>query len=364
MSYTYDANGNMTQAVFGTGAGARTVSCVYDGFGRLKKVNDNGKETEYTYDADGLRSSKSTGGSTERYIYDNGQLVFTLVPAATNVYTSETTTSYIRGLGLIASRAGSTPTYYHYDAHGNVIQTTDANGNLVKNYYYDAFGVEQNADPADTNPFRYCGEQYDTETGNYYLRARYYTPGTGRFTQEDTHWNPQNMIYGDNPQKWNEYQREDDPLGLHTYTYKPDFAAVTQAGNLYGYGLNNPVMYVDADGEIAASIAIGAAEVAASGETMAALEGLAVAAGYLLTEQPPMPKLKNFSGIGEQMVISTIDGVMPDINDAITQYSPHRKVNKRTKNKHQEAESRRQRDHRGEKGDDRRPVDRGNKSRR
>ena len=280
-SYTYDANGNMTQAVFGTGAGARTVSCVYDGFGRLKKVNDNGKETEYTYDADGLRSSKSAGGSTERYIYDNGQLVLTVVPAATSVYTGtipasgygsttfgmavgeqyfveingtmysgtvrldfgtaeaampyatsgdpsagfgtfvileagdvtivspdggvsgtisgpagaqvkvymgdprKATTAYIRGLGLIASRTGSTPTYYHYDAHGNVIQTTDANGNLVKNYYYDAFGMEQNADPADTNPFRYCGEQYDAETGNYYLRARYYAPGVGRFTQED-----------------------------------------------------------------------------------------------------------------------------------------------------------------------------------
>jgi RHS repeat-associated protein len=32
----------------------------------------------------------------------------------------------------------------------------------------------------------YCGEYYDEETGTYYLRARYYAPRLGRFTQEDS----------------------------------------------------------------------------------------------------------------------------------------------------------------------------------
>ena len=45
--------------------------------------------------------------------------------------------------------------------------------------------MEQAPDSADPNPFRYCGEYFDRETGTYYLRARYYSPGTGRFTQED-----------------------------------------------------------------------------------------------------------------------------------------------------------------------------------
>ncbi|MBQ1554791.1 MAG: hypothetical protein IIZ68_04970 [Clostridia bacterium] len=39
---------------------------------------------------------------------------------------------------------------------------------------------------ADPNPFRYCGEYFDVESGAYYLRARYYGPSIGRFTQEDT----------------------------------------------------------------------------------------------------------------------------------------------------------------------------------
>ena len=72
----------------------------------------------------------------------------------------------------------------------------------VKNYYeYDAFGNQINVNGNDINPFRYTGQYFDGETGGYYLRARYYDPLIGRFTQADTHWNIDNMIYGDNPVK-------------------------------------------------------------------------------------------------------------------------------------------------------------------
>ncbi len=158
------------------------------------------------------------------------------------------TTAYVRGLSLVAAVQDGVRTYYHYNAHGDVVQLTNSSGTVTKNYTYDAFGVEKNAAASDANPFRYCGEQYDSETGNYYLRARYYSPGVGRFTQEDTHWNPWNMIYGDELQKWNEWQGEEDPLNLHAYTYKPEATAVAQAGNLYGYAKGNPVAYIDVNG--------------------------------------------------------------------------------------------------------------------
>ena len=51
---------------------------------------------------------------------------------------------------------------------------------------YDAFGNEINPDSSDTNPYRYCGEYYDFESGTVYLRARYYSPTHGRFTQVDS----------------------------------------------------------------------------------------------------------------------------------------------------------------------------------
>ncbi|MCL1827961.1 MAG: hypothetical protein FWG32_00535 [Oscillospiraceae bacterium] len=38
----------------------------------------------------------------------------------------------------------------------------------------------------DKNPFRYCGEYFDVETENTYLRARYYDAKIARFMQEDT----------------------------------------------------------------------------------------------------------------------------------------------------------------------------------
>ena len=99
---------------------------------------------------------------------------------------------------------------------------------------------------ADPNPFRYCGEYFDVESGAYYLRARYYDPSVGRFTQEDTHWNASNMIYGDEPQQIGEYE---DPLGTSRYTYAPQITAVMQAGNLYGYTGGNPLMFADPSGK-------------------------------------------------------------------------------------------------------------------
>ena len=116
---------------------------------------------------------------------------------------------------------------------------------VTHKYDYDALGVEKNPDPLDANPFRYCGEYYDGETKTYYLRARYYDPNIGRFTQQDTHWNTANSIYGDNPQKINE---REDKLGLKSYSYAPQITAVMQSGNLYVCGVSNPVVYVDSSG--------------------------------------------------------------------------------------------------------------------
>ncbi len=375
MTYTYDAQGNLIRSVLEYyGYEQARSDHTYNNFDRLTEVRDNYGITEYTYDADGRRTSKTRNGVTEQYVWDGDQLVvklgteritqFTLstskgtdvrmpklvegqtygltvngasytakakktvgeddgpiqitrarpddteipvLPPVTgktrillefgpvsmemevnenpttdglvNVYVigpantaialydgdpALGTATYIRGLSLVAAVRDGARTYYHYNAHGDVVQLTNSSGTVTRNYTYDAFGVEQDASDSDANPFRYCGEQFDEETGNYYLRARYYSPEVGRFTQEDTHWNPGNMIYGDEPQKWNEWQGEEDPLGLHAYTYKLEATAVAQTGNLYAYGLNNPILYRDSTGNfvvtaIVVGILVGAA---------------------------------------------------------------------------------------------------------
>ena len=75
--------------------------------------------------------------------------------------------------------------YYTTNGHGDVVGLLNNAGVLTKSYTYDPCGVEQNIDTNDTNPFRYCGEYFDNESKDLYLRARYYNAGTGRFTQQD-----------------------------------------------------------------------------------------------------------------------------------------------------------------------------------
>ncbi|WP_431604049.1 RHS repeat domain-containing protein [Bacillus toyonensis] len=65
---------------------------------------------------------------------------------------------------------------------------TDANGQVVANYEYDAWGNVLKNDAkgiAADNPFGYAGYMYDKEIGIYYLIARYYNPEHGVFLSVD-----------------------------------------------------------------------------------------------------------------------------------------------------------------------------------
>jgi hypothetical protein len=50
---------------------------------------------------------------------------------------------YIRGINLIYADDGD-KTYYHFNAHGDVVVLTNSNGSKTKSYSYNAFGVEYN----------------------------------------------------------------------------------------------------------------------------------------------------------------------------------------------------------------------------
>ena len=69
----------------------------------------------------------------------------------------------------ICDASGSKVVEYSYDAWGKVLSTT---GSLAS-----TIGV--------SNPYRYRGYWFDTETGLYYLQSRYYDPQTGRFVNAD-----------------------------------------------------------------------------------------------------------------------------------------------------------------------------------
>ncbi|HEX9059398.1 MAG TPA: RHS repeat-associated core domain-containing protein [Clostridia bacterium] len=104
---------------------------------------------------------------------------------------------------------------------------------MVKSYNYDAFGNEKSPDANDTNPFRYCGEYFDKETGTVYLRARYYNPADGRFVSEDSvQGNSVELLPQGFDDEKNPKYKVDDPLSL----------------NLYTYCKNNPINLIDPSG--------------------------------------------------------------------------------------------------------------------
>ena len=74
---------------------------------------------------------------------------------------------------------------YHTDGPGSVRAITNGSGNLVEAYLTDAFGVALGTEGTVTQPFGFTGQQQDSESGLYYLRARYYSPTLGMFISRD-----------------------------------------------------------------------------------------------------------------------------------------------------------------------------------
>lgn len=70
-------------------------------------------------------------------------------------------------------------------------------------------------DLANINPFRYRGYVYDSETGLYYLKSRYYDPVTGRFLNADMYCDTQSNIFGTNMFAYcnNNWVNQIDPEG-------------------------------------------------------------------------------------------------------------------------------------------------------
>ena len=204
--YLYDENGSLVREK----EGSKTASYQYDLLNRQMHVRmPDGREQENLYDGEGLRAGIKENGKESTFLYYNGEI---LTECSGSMASSVPVRRYQRGIFLSRVEDMDTGKNYAYnqDEQGSTVYITGNNGTVENSYVYDAFGNVLEGKESIENRIQYTGQQYDQETGQYYLRARYYNPVIGRFTQEDTY-------RGD---------------GL----------------NLYAYCGNNPVIYYDPSG--------------------------------------------------------------------------------------------------------------------
>ena len=218
---------------------------------QLKSAGKNGTNLSFTYDSEGIRTSKTVGSTTTKYLLNGTQILAQK--------TGSTTLSFFydqQGNRVAMADSSNHFYYYIYNLQGDVIALADAaTGRLVATYTYDAWGKivkinGQNPEDvastniANINPFRYRGYYYDTETGLYYLQSRYYDPDAGRFISADGQLNGGVLGY-----------------------------------NMFAYCENNPVNRADSTGEAWYHWALGAAIVVGCAvATVATCGGFAAAA--------------------------------------------------------------------------------------
>lgn len=82
-----------------------------------------------------------------------------------------------------ATAQAQTVIYYHTDALGSPVATTDASGNVIERSEYEPYGRLLNR-PLTDGP-GYTGHVSDAATGLSYMQQRYYDPGIGRFLSRD-----------------------------------------------------------------------------------------------------------------------------------------------------------------------------------
>jgi RHS repeat-associated protein len=189
----YDAAGNLT-AIGG-------FTFAYDAENRLVSSTLNSVTTNYVYDGEGRRVKK---GSVVM-VYDAfGRLAAEYGGTADPVGTEYLTADHLGSTRLVTSSTGAERRCLDYLPFGE--QMTQGMGGRGACY------------ASATEPrVKFTGKERDVETGLDFFQARYYSGAQGRFTSPDPENAGSNAV---DPQSW----------------------------NMYAYGRNNPLKYVDPDG--------------------------------------------------------------------------------------------------------------------
>lgn len=232
--------------------GTQTVS--YTSFNRPNTISDNGYSASFTYNSeyDRVRTVMKQGSQTvlTRY-YMGGCYEADVLPNGTVTERLYLNGDYYSGTSVLVKQNSSSLYYIGRDHLGSITHVINSNGTVIQELSYDAWGRLRNpqtnevyaigSEPTLFLGRGYCGHEHLTEMGLINMNARLYDPLLGRFLSPDP------------------------------FVQLPDLA---QNYNRYSYCLNNPLMYVDKDGEsILGVIGILAAVFAVGNTTAHAIKG-------------------------------------------------------------------------------------------
>ncbi len=221
--------------------------------------------------ADTERVLVSTVVEDYTYVYTGDNL--TQMTVTTTTTTGDTTETASETLTFAYDASGipmsvtdnGTVYYYACNIQGDVAAILDANGTAVVRYTYDAWGSLLAADGSmastlgETNPLRYRGYAYDTETGLYYLQSRCYNPKMGRFLNADG------------------------------YVKTPTDSLLSTS--MFAYCENNPVNKFDPTGDFALTATLGGIALWEIGEAIIGAVAALVVVDTLVKNPPTFPTI-------------------------------------------------------------------------
>ena len=174
--YSYNTNGCLT--------GNGTWTYGYDTENHLTSASKSGTSVAYLYDPFHRQTQKAvttTSTTKTRYIYSGWQRL-----ADYNGTTGALQNRYVYGTSLdemlIQVTSAGVLTFFHRNHQGTPIARTSNAGAVSNQYKIGSFGETSSL---TNTTFGYNGQRYDSETGLYYYKRRYYNPTIGRFLQPD-----------------------------------------------------------------------------------------------------------------------------------------------------------------------------------